>query len=250
MRCLRLFLPLTLSLAFAPPSFAETSTSGEESPAASAALEPKGQHYERLETTKGVIYTDCTVVSLEPDSMVVQHTNGVARISFFDLPKDIQDRYGFDPVAAVEHYEKRFEAQRELRKVMVQEKLRYEAEQAAAERRKDLNQEVEARWIAVRARITTLKKEGAVAWCDRVAFIRTKTRSKLGFVVDGPWKRKYVSFGDGPIFLKPATGDVKFRPNDVWEGYIWPDFLNKQVFTTSGGLELEVYLAANPPVKE
>ena len=53
-----------------------------------------------LTSTSGKVYRGVEVREIEPDGLLVQHEAGVSKIAFLDLPKDVQDKYGFDPVAA------------------------------------------------------------------------------------------------------------------------------------------------------
>lgn len=48
-------------------------------------------------TVGGNIFYDVTVRSVFPDSISIFHRNGVATLAFSDVPKEIQDKYCYDP---------------------------------------------------------------------------------------------------------------------------------------------------------
>ena len=181
--------------------------------------------FESLRTDEGVEYLDCQVVRVEPDALVVRHRKGVARISFFDLPREIRETFHFDPFVAIEHYRQETERQREVRWQTFWEKQRHEAEAAEAEDRKKLIEEAYAEWIPVEAQVVRPVADGFLARCQRVTFEKTTKRSKLGFLVEGPPKRKLVEFAGGsPILLRLVRrpGEDLPKRNTTWKGYVAP----------------------------
>jgi hypothetical protein len=56
----------------------------------------KGQTMERLETRKGTVYNNVTIRDVNPVGMQIMHEGGFKRISFEDLPAELQDYYQFD----------------------------------------------------------------------------------------------------------------------------------------------------------
>jgi hypothetical protein len=50
---------------------------------------------EDLTTLKGQTYKKATVTRVEPDGIVVRHRVGVTKIPFSDLPKEWQEKYGY-----------------------------------------------------------------------------------------------------------------------------------------------------------
>ena len=55
-----------------------------------------------IKTIDGDIYSNATLSKVEPDAITVQHDAGISKILFAKLPKDIQAKYGYDPVRAAE----------------------------------------------------------------------------------------------------------------------------------------------------
>lgn len=45
-------------------------------------------------------YTDCKLLKVEPDGVVITHKLGVAKLMFASMPVDFQKAYGYDPIAA------------------------------------------------------------------------------------------------------------------------------------------------------
>ena len=181
--------------------------------------------FEKLVTDDGVEYVDCEVVRVEPDALVVRHRKGVARLSFFDLPREIREAYQFDPFLAVEHFRKENERQRQLRWQGFWEKQRYEAAQAEKEANKRMIEDALSQWIPVEATVTRSADDRFLARCRQVIFVKTTKRSKLGFLVDGPPKRKLVDFAGGkPIWLRLAAQPERKLPvrGATWKGYVCP----------------------------
>jgi hypothetical protein len=51
---------------------------------------------EDFKTLAGKEYKDATVTRVEPDGIVLTTKAGVSKVYFTELPKDVQDRYGYD----------------------------------------------------------------------------------------------------------------------------------------------------------
>jgi len=52
---------------------------------------------EDFKTTDGKEYKDATVVRVEADGIVVKMKSGISKLYFVELPKEVQDRYHYDP---------------------------------------------------------------------------------------------------------------------------------------------------------
>jgi hypothetical protein len=50
-----------------------------------------------LKTTNGKEYKNVKVNRVEPDGIVITHSFGILKIPFTELPKDVQQRFGYDP---------------------------------------------------------------------------------------------------------------------------------------------------------
>ncbi|MCP5539568.1 MAG: hypothetical protein H7A53_03980 [Akkermansiaceae bacterium] len=200
----------------APSSENTAPASAEETPA----------RFESLKTTKGKEYRDCVLVRAEPDALVIRHAGGMARVSFFELPKEIQDRFGFDPFEAIEAMNQLNRRNRETRWRMFWERQKHEAEQAELADARSLVATAESEWVPVEASVIQVFADGSfLASCQRVVFEPTKTKSKLGFEIDGPPRRKLVKFGSGRLVLRPELSAEKPSLAKTWKGYLcpWPE---------------------------
>jgi hypothetical protein len=77
-------------------------------------------------TTRGKQYTNVIVTRVEPDGILVKYKSGISKLYFAELPKEVQQRFHYDPVrgtqfnVAVQAAAARFNAnaqQEESRKV-------------------------------------------------------------------------------------------------------------------------------------
>gem|GEM_PF-4248845 len=64
-----------------------------------------------LVTRSGVTYKNITVIRAETDGIVINHTAGIAKVAFDDLPESLQRQYNYDPVKAAETRRQQAEAQ-------------------------------------------------------------------------------------------------------------------------------------------
>lgn len=60
---------------------------------------------EDFKTTDGKEYKDVTVTRPEPDGIVVRTKSGISKLYFTELPKEIQERFHYDPEKAREYQE-------------------------------------------------------------------------------------------------------------------------------------------------
>lgn len=219
-----------------PSPAARAETTVPTPPAAPAAGAEKPVDYPELKLKNGKTYLDCRVVRIEPDALLVQHRGGMARLSLFEMPEAIQKAHGFDPFAAMEHARAEMDRQRELRWKLFWEKQEYESGQARVAEQEAILREAAREWVPVEATILRRLDDGVVlASCRRVAFEKTKTKSTLGFVIDGPPRRVLVDFGDGPLALRFAVpiGDTP-ASGSVWKGYVHPVSQGAMDFTLRG----------------
>src|SRR2546423_5280644 len=56
-----------------------------------------------FKTITGKEYKDATVTRIEPDGIVLTNKAGIAKIYFTELPKDVQQRFGYDPQRAANY---------------------------------------------------------------------------------------------------------------------------------------------------
>ncbi len=57
---------------------------------------------EDFKTTKGKEYKNATISRVEPDGIVIRFSGGTVKIAFTELPKEVQERFHYDPVKAAE----------------------------------------------------------------------------------------------------------------------------------------------------
>ena len=53
-----------------------------------------------FKTLTGKEYKDATVSRVEPDGLVLTSKTGISKVYFTELPKDVQERFGYDPQKA------------------------------------------------------------------------------------------------------------------------------------------------------
>src|SRR5438034_10598522 len=53
-----------------------------------------------FKTTNGKEYKNATVTRVEADGIVVKSKSGISKVYFIELPKDIQERFHYDPQKA------------------------------------------------------------------------------------------------------------------------------------------------------
>src|SRR5438105_13692569 len=55
---------------------------------------------EDFKTVNGKEYNDATVTRVEPDGIVVKTKSGMSKVYFAELPKEVQERFHYDPQSA------------------------------------------------------------------------------------------------------------------------------------------------------
>jgi hypothetical protein len=213
---------VTLGILVIPCS---VSHSQESSPQTAADTNQRPIDFEKLETSDGKIYQRVTVRKIEPDSLLVEHLTGMARISLFDVSEEIQQHYEFDRDAAMAHYQARDAEQRALRKQMLLERVRLQAAEEAQTRRENLERRAKLEWVPVRARIVKIRGSDALAFIDRIVLKETRTKTVFGGEgLPGPPKKEYVRLSKDPVWLRNiATEGERVKTGSYWNGYIWPD---------------------------
>src|SRR5580704_10917963 len=56
-----------------------------------------------FKTVAGKEYKNATVSRVEPDGIVVTNNAGISKVYFTELPKDVQERFGYDPQRAADY---------------------------------------------------------------------------------------------------------------------------------------------------
>jgi hypothetical protein len=69
-------------------------------PALLAALSASLSLADNFKTTNGTEYKNVTVKRVEPDGLVLSSKSGISKVYFTELPKDVQERFNYDPEKA------------------------------------------------------------------------------------------------------------------------------------------------------
>ena len=69
-----------------------------------------------FKTTAGKEYKDATVSRIEPDGIVLSSKQGISKVYFTELPKDVQERFGYDPQKATDYSAQQGAALEQIRK--------------------------------------------------------------------------------------------------------------------------------------
>lgn len=202
--------------------------------------------YPVLKTEKGEVYRNCFVKKVDPDGLVLQHSEGVAHVSFFELSADIQEKYDFDPVAALQEYKTRIAQQRETRKELLIEAEKFKAAEARADAVRKLYQVAKVDWIPAEGRIVAIREDGIFVRAQQVVMVPTTVISTLGFENEGPPKRTLQNFGDGLTYLRIEDHEPRidtWKRGSKWKGYIEPVTLEKTTFVSSDESGVPVHRA-------
>lgn len=125
-------LPLLLASAF----FVSAASAAPE-PAAPA---PKAKiAFDDLMLADGTVLKNATVTKVDPDGLRLEHSNGISKVKFEDLPKNVQEQFTFDRDKAVE-YRDRQQAAREARE---SEERRARVEELLQKRRDEQDGDVQ-----------------------------------------------------------------------------------------------------------
>lgn len=203
------------------------------------AADPPDQ-FEVLTTVHGKTYYDCTVKRVDVDGLFIEHRDGLGKVSFFDLDESIQNQFEFDPIAGIKKYQEKLKRNRELKWRRFWAEEREEAETAKRAEREQFLAIVKETWVPVEARMVRRSEKGAFVRASQIVWEPTKTRSKLGFEVDGPSRKKLVRINPGVIFIR--TEDIK---TGLWTGYIEPDPVGYTSYSGDGVANTPIYRAVS-----
>ena len=93
---------LTQQLQAAQLSLAQTKQAAAPTPAAVTAAPPSpvsGNDLGNVTTLDGKSYVKCTLLKVQADCIVVNHSAGITQVTFVVMPPDLQKRFGYDPKA-------------------------------------------------------------------------------------------------------------------------------------------------------
>src|SRR5437762_14363065 len=100
-----------------------------------------------FKTVTGKEYKDATVSRVEPDGIVVTSKAGISKIYFTELPKDVQQRFGYDPQRAANYSAQQSAGLDQVRKEQ-EEVLRQKAE--ASQKANQIRAQQESRQNEIR----------------------------------------------------------------------------------------------------
>ena len=106
-----------------------------------------------FKTINGKEYKDATVTRVEPDGIIVKMKSGISKLYFVELPKDVQQRFHYDPQTATA-YSAQQAGQYEVYQKQ-QEEVRHRQEEADTQNRANIIQQ-EAQQRAANARAQAL----------------------------------------------------------------------------------------------
>jgi hypothetical protein len=81
-----------------------------------------------FKTINGKEYKNATVSRIEPDGVVIRFSGGIVKIAFRELPKEVQERFGYDAAAVKAAEGKRIEAQNAAERESAQKEENAEAD--------------------------------------------------------------------------------------------------------------------------
>jgi len=88
---------------------------------------------EDFKTINGKEYKDAIVTRVEPDGIVVKTRSGISKLYFTELPKEVQQRFNYDPEKAAAYSAEQSAASEQIRKQQEQE-MRQQADKAAKQK--------------------------------------------------------------------------------------------------------------------
>jgi chromosome segregation ATPase len=131
-----------------------------------------------FKTVTGKEYKNATVSRVEPDGIVLTNKAGISKVYFTELPKDVQERFGYDSQKAADYsaqqnagldqFRKQQEEVSRQKAVASQKADQYRAEQANRQNQirmlQDRYQELQRQEDDLLLRIGEAKKPGPAYW--------------------------------------------------------------------------------------
>lgn len=198
----------------------------------------------RITTKAGLTYEDCFLKSTDAEGIVIQHRNGLVRLSLFDLSPELQEKFDFDPVSAMKAYRENEAKSREVRKQRILETARLQAEAERAATAEAMRFVAEKEWLPIEATIKRVTDDGAYAQVKEIVFLPTTQISTLGFENPGPPKRIARRFGTGLVFLQGVNH--RFVKGEIWKGYMDPSSIRRVKHLETDQNTVPVHLAVPP----
>jgi hypothetical protein len=77
--------------------------SGRDLATEEAIADQMGGRSNEFKTTTGQFYKEASINRVEPDGIVLATNSGVSKVYFTELPREVQERFHYDPDAAAEY---------------------------------------------------------------------------------------------------------------------------------------------------
>lgn len=182
--------------------------------------------FAELRTIDGKTFQNVYVKRIEPSALVILHSEGVARVSLFDLPTRLQLKYDFDPIAAMKAEVKNAAEESERRRSQMRDQMTQVAALEKARAESDLIQLAKSDWIPVEADVVKVANGSVIIRPKRVSLVPTRILSTLGLPREGPPRRVLEPFTPEFIVLDEeipsnSPGGV-LEPGSRWKGYLNP----------------------------
>lgn len=227
------------------PAVAEENPKPKEFDETEAGTREPEPDFAKLETLAGEAYLDCHLVRSDAEGLLIRHRGGMARISFFDLPAEIRDRFEFDPVTALRLYRERQAEERSARKERLIAAERYRAGIAEKKALEDRRDRARSEWIPVEASILRLVEDGLLLRADRIVFEPTTETSTLGFERPGPPRKVLRAFAPEIILIDLSPFPQPDPSEASWKGYVEPQ--SRDSVSVAGRSEPVPRHRATPP---
>ena len=166
---------------------------------------------EDFKTTDGKEYKDATITRVEPDGIVVKTKSGMSKVYFAELPKEVQERFHYDPQKASTYSAEQ-----------VANYAAYQNQQAEAQRQREeaaaKNNAILAQQQAAKDRTQTLQDRYATLQQEENALLLKIGEAKQ----PGPeyWQGKHKSHHPNPQksqlpLLQSQLSDVRHEKGEV-----------------------------------
>jgi hypothetical protein len=164
---------------------------------------------EEFKTIAGKEYKDATITRVEPDGIIVKMNSGISKLYFAELPKEVQERFHYEPQAATA-YSAAQAANDEMYNKQ-QEEARYRQEDAGAQKNANIAKQQAAndRAQALQDQNLAQEQEKALQHARNADRRRSVHRPKYATVLhSGP-----VVHSQAAAQVKAPSPKVKTRPH-------------------------------------
>lgn len=180
-----------------------------------------------LKTKAGAVYADATLSRIEPDGLVLVTDRGIKKVFFTEMNREDQQRYGYDPGAALEFSTRQREAQRahnvEAEKHQSAHELNaYALRKETADRLNRLQEIAAKPPVRIYGRAQRLTAQGMVVECKPLSDLRLRAlRAEEGRELaaknnalqqNGKFGRKLT------VRSAQSLPQVRVRPETFFEG--------------------------------